>query len=421
MARSKRSSGLETRTARLKLPQGTRHFVTIGDGLALAYRRTAVGYGTWQARQWDGSRYHYRNLGAADDYQDANGIDLLTFYQAQDAVRKLAHDTKENAGVVRKPVTVTEAAERYMEWFKDNRKSIKETQHAIDTHILPALGSQVIDELTAPAIRAWLEKLAASPARLRTSRFSKAHSLKAAPKTNDERRARRATANRIFASLKAMLNLAFREGRVPNDVEWRKVKPFEKVEEARIRFLTDAEAIRLVNACPPDMRQLVRAALLTGARFGEIANMQVKDVNLDTGQVYISPGKSGRGRYVPLNDEGAALFRAAVTGKVSDEIVFPKASGALWGKNHHVRPLAEACKVAKIKPGIKFHELRHTYASHLAQAGVDLLTISKLIGHADTRITSKHYAHLADKTLAAAVTKLPSFGTMEPAKVQSIR
>ena len=47
----------------------------------------------------------------------------------------------------------------------------------------------------------------------------------------------------------------------------------------------------------------------------------------------------------------------------------------------------------------------------LAQAGVDLLTISKLLGHSDTRITAKHYAHLADKTLALAVTKLPSFET----------
>jgi site-specific recombinase XerD len=48
-------------------------------------------------------------------------------------------------------------------------------------------------------------------------------------------------------------------------------------------------------------------------------------------------------------------------------------------------------------------------ATRLAQAGVDLLTISKLLGHADTRITAKHCAHLADKTLAQAVTKLPSF------------
>ena len=63
----------------------------------------------------------------------------------------------------------------------------------------------------------------------------------------------------------------------------------------------------------------------------------------------------------------------------------------------------------------------HTYASTLAQTGVDLLTISKLLGHADTRITSRHYAHLCDNTLKAAVAKLPSFGHVPETKVQAIR
>ena len=98
-----------------------------------------------------------------------------------------------------------------------------------------------------------------------------------------------------------------------------------------------------------------------------------------------------------------------MTGKTGDELVLTREDGRPWGHNHHVRALQEACKVAKVKPAVSFHELRHTYASHLAQAGVDLLTISKLLGHADTRITAKHYAHLADKTLALAVTKLPNF------------
>jgi len=63
------------------------------------------------------------------------------------------------------------------------------------------------------------------------------------------------------------------------------------------------------------------------------------------------------------------------------------------------------------EPAVAFHELRHPYASHLAQAGVDLLRISELLGRADTRITSKHYTHLTDRTLAAAVTRLPSFSS----------
>ncbi len=217
-----------------------------------------------------------------------------------------------------------------------------------------------------------------------------------------------------------MDNRAFHDGLVADDSAWRKVKPFPKVDEARIRFLSDAEAVRLVNACPGDLRALVRAALLTGARYGELVAMRAQDVNLRTAQVYIAQSKSGRPRHIPLNPEGMALFREALTGKTGDALVFTKADRTAWGKNHHVRPLIEACKVAKIKPAIAFHELRHTYASHLAQAGVDLLTISKLLGHADTRITSKHYAHLADKTLAAAVTKLPSFGPDRRALVAEV-
>jgi integrase len=266
-----------------------------------------------------------------------------------------------------------------------------------------------VAELKAVELRRWLERLAAKPARVRTRRFAKAQAYRKSPATEDEKRARRATANRVLTILKAILNKAFADGLVADDTAWRQVKPFAKVDEPRIRFLTDAEAARLVNACKPDLRQLVRAALLTGARFGELVAMTVADVNLKTCQIYIARSKSGRPRHVPLNDEGVALFRDLVAGKTGEALVFQKADGSAWGKNHHVRLLAEACKAAKVRPAIAFHELRHTYASHLAQAGVDLLTISKLLGHADTRITSRHYAHLADRTLAQAVTKLPSF------------
>ena len=78
----------------------------------------------------------------------------------------------------------------------------------------------------------------------------------------------------------------------------------------------------------------------------------------------------------------------------------------------------DACARAKIEPAVTFHELRHSYASLLAQAGADLLTISKLLGHADTRVTARHYAHLTDTTLANAVNALlPSFGTVAASNV----
>lgn len=421
MARSQRSARLETRTARLKLARGDRCWVTISQGLALAYRRADDGYGTWQGRVWDGSRYHYRNLGRADDHQEANGQDVLDYFQAQGRARELYEEVTKGRPDPTAPVTVAEVTEHYLGWYRQHRRAVKETEQATQAHILPALGSKVVSELTAAELRRWLERLAAKPARVRTKRFATAQAYRKGPSTDDEKRARRATANRVFTILKAMLNKAFADGLVSDDTAWRQVKPFAKVDEPRIRFLTDAEATRLVSASQSELRQLVQAALLTGARFGELVAMNVADVNLKTGQIYIARSKSGRPRHVPLNDEGVTLFQKLVAGKTGEVLVFQKADGSAWGKNHHVRMLAEACKAAKVRPAIAFHELRHTYASHLAQAGVDLLTISKLLGHADTRITSRHYAHLADKTLAQAVTKLPSFGNAAGEEIGIVR
>jgi len=424
MARTVKDAKLDSRQARLKLNPGKRHWRGIHEGLALGYRRGSQGSGAWSMRllQADGT-YKLQGLGAAaDDYTEANGADVLTFAQAQKRATERADEAKHNAGMLPGRTTVAEAARDYMKWFRANKQSINETEHALNAHILPELGDRRLSDLKAPEIRKWLDRLAARPARLRGSRLNPAaRKFKSAPKTDDQKRARKATANRILSVLKALLNRAFQEGLVSDNVEWRKVKPFGKVDEARIRFLSDAEGVRLVNACPADLRALVRAALLTGARYGEIVALQARDVDLRAGRVYISKSKSGRPRHVPLNPEGLALFRAALTGKTGEALVFTKANGDAWGKNHHVRPLLQACKAAKIRPAVAFHELRHTYASHLAQAGVDLLTISKLLGHADTRITSRHYAHLADKTLAAAVTKLPSFEATKAALIEEVK
>jgi integrase len=421
MAQSARDSRLETRTARLRLPLGRRHFKTISKGLTLIYRRTGEGYGTWTAKiALNAGNYALRTLGAADDYQEANGADVLTFGQAHDGARALANEAKVNDGILVRPASVAEASDRYLAWYREHRRAFRETEHAVRAHILPSLGDRQLSTLTTAHIRTWLERLATKPARIRTSRLAQEPNHRGAPKTADEKRARRATANRVLNVLKAILNRAFQDGLVADDSPWRKVRPFKGVDQARIRFLDDAEGVRLVNACPADLRSLVRAALLTGARNGELVGLRAQDVDLAGAKVYFAPAKSGRARYVPLNPEGVALFRELRAGKTGEALIFAKEDGASWGKNHHVRPLLEACKIAKIRPPVAFHELRHTYASHLAQAGVDLLTISKLLGHADTRITSKHYAHLADKTLAAAVTKLPSFKVNRHAVIERL-
>lgn len=422
MARTVRDSAIGSRESRLKLRLGRRYWRGIHEGIALGYRRGKQGSGTWSARiRLGDGRYVLRLLGSADDHAAANGADVLTFAQAQRKALELEEQARRDEGTITRPVTVSEAAEHYLSWFRQHRKSVKETEHTVNAHILPDLGTRRVSALKAPELRTWLNQIAERPARLRGSRLGTPRKFKAEPKTVDQKRARKATANRILSVLKAILNKAFQDGLVADDSEWRKVLPFENADEARIRFLSDAEGVRLINASPPDLRALVRAALLTGARFGELVTLRGRDVNVRGAQIYLAPAKSGRSRYVPLNPEGVELFRELVKGKTGDALLFTRGDGAAWGKNHHVRPLADACRRAKVRPAVAFHELRHTYASHLAQAGVDLLTISKLLGHADTRITSKHYAHLADKTLAAAVTKLPSFAATNADLVSEVK
>ena len=108
-------------------------------------------------------------------------------------------------------------------------------------------------------------------------RFEAKRLFSALPSPDDEdaRRARKATANRILTMLKAALSRAFHADRVSSDAAWRKVKPFKRVDEAVVRYLTTAEARRLVNACREDFRKLVLAALLTGCRYAEPHPSQV--------------------------------------------------------------------------------------------------------------------------------------------------
>src|SRR6516162_4727900 len=91
MARSIRSSTLETRSARLRLPVSVKPaFVRVAKGLGLGYRRNKSG-GVWIMRVADGKRGNWvRTIGAADDFAEADGGDVLNFWQAQDKVRSLA-------------------------------------------------------------------------------------------------------------------------------------------------------------------------------------------------------------------------------------------------------------------------------------------------------------------------------------------
>ncbi len=227
----------------------------------------------------------------------------------------------------------------------------------------------------------------------------------------DAVRARRATANRLLTILKAALNHAFHDGKIGSDEPWRKVKPFREVDAPVVRYLSAVECVRLFNACEPSFQALVQGALVTGCRYGELTRLQVADFNPDAGRITVRLSKAGKPRHVALNAEGIQLFEALTAGHGPRELIFKRADEKAWGASHQQRPLEEASRRAQLDPPATFHVLRHTYASTLAMRGVPMGVIAAQLGHADTRMTERHYAHLGPSYVSDTVrSALPSLG-----------
>ena len=383
--------------------------------------------GTWVARRLnEQKRYREAVLGMADDFQDADNVAVFNFTQAQEAARKWFHaEVRKDHGLddVRQgKYTVADAMHDYLEHYTVEGKSVSSTRNNIDAHILPTLGTIELSRLTTKKIADWHHAIAVSEPMLRTRSTAETRRTRPLGDDPDAKRSRRASANRILTVLKAALNYAWKEGKVTSDTAWRKVKPFRNVDAPVIRYLTEAECVRLVNVCSPDFRKMVKAALLTGCRYGELCALKVKDFNPDTGTVAVRTTKSGKPRHVVLADEGKIFFVSSTLGKHSEGIIFTHEGGHAWGKSHQSRMMTDACKNAQIEPAVSFHVLRHTHGSLLAMQGVPMPVIAKQLGHADTRMTEKHYAHLSPNYVADTIRQhFPTLGLTEPSNIVSLK
>jgi integrase len=425
MARTVKNAKIDTRSARSKLPQRREPYWTvISAGCAIGYRRGALG-GTWIARhRADDGKQHYESLGAADDARDPDGLTVFSFAQAQQrAAEFFKRKARELAGEFAPedgPYTVAKAMDAYFaERERRGSKGLDKDRAAARVRILPELGDIELAKFTTKRLRDWQARLAKAPKLARAARFTEKPAGREIDAEDDDAvRARRATANRTLTVLKAALNHAFHEGRVASDDAWRKVKPFREADSAIVNFLTDDGARRLVNACDGAFRDLVRAALLTGCRYGELIRMRASDFGAEAGTVTVRESKAGKPRHVALTDEGRQLFANLTAGKAARDLIFLRDDGNPWGASHQQRPLDAASDRAKLEPPATFHILRHTYASALAMRGVPMGVIAAQLGHADTRMTEKHYAHLAPNYVAETVrAALPSLGIVDQSNI----
>lgn len=220
------------------------------------------------------------------------------------------------------------------------------------------------------------------------------------------------TINNHLAVLSKLYGIAAEWGRVYAAPRIKRLK----TPAPEFDFLTADESALLEAAAPPGWRPIIRFALHTGLRQGELLGLRWGDVYPDkvvVRQAIVrgekTTPKSHKPREVPLNREASGcLFGDPYAHDAPDVRVF----GSLT-KGDCKWPLWTACKTAGLRR-VGWHVLRHSFASQLAMAGVPLRTIQELLGHSDIRMTMR-YAHLSPDVKVDAVKALERHGTRVPA------
>jgi integrase len=207
-----------------------------------------------------------------------------------------------------------------------------------------------------------------------------------------------ATINRALEIVRRMLNLAHQD--------WRWIRAVPKIRmlkepRRRVRFLRRDEASRLLDAMPKHMKPIVRFALSTGCRAGEILGLEWNRVDLARKVAWLDHGatKSGEGRGIPLNQDAIAALQSALGQHSRWCFTFA-------GKR--IQKSSTAWDKARQRAGIedfRFHDLRHTWASWHVQSGTSLPELMELGGWRSYEMVLR-YAHLAPEKLSSVASRI---------------
>ena len=237
----------------------------------------------------------------------------------------------------------------------------------------------------------------------------KARRLSGELKAADARKGRRppdrvvpATVNRELSFLRRVFNVAIEDGLAETNPV--KSKIFTKENTARVRYLADEEEAALNKALGEEWPKAA-LAIHTGLRRGEQFGLLWENVDFVAGVITIPRSKSGVARRVPMNDTARELLRT-LPSRFKRKWVFPSEAGKtkLDPKNFVRRTFLPALKEAKID-GLRWHDLRHTFASRLVMRCVDLRTVQELMGHQSIEMTLR-YSHLSPRHQLEAVQRL---------------
>ena len=330
---------------------------TIRRGQALGYRKSATG-GAWIARVYVAGKMPHKTLGAevdlsyeqalaaADDWWRAVGSGAPRRYDVLAAIEDYARTKTANAD--------ERAAARV--W-----RDLKTINRYVSGEFL---GREVAD-LTTAELERWRDGLAVKPA----------------------------TRKRVFVILAAALSNAYRLHGVGDPATWRRVKPVKILRSTRSRLFipSEREVKDLLAKCEPDFVALVRGALLTGCRYGEVAALEVEDFDAGRGTLAIAVSKTGE-REMLCSSVAAVFFAEQVRGKLPRARIFTTASGEEWKPSMQHRRMRAATSIR----AFCFYSLRHYALSRQLAAGIPLALVAKNAGTSEAMLRQHYHKWISE-------------------------
>jgi integrase len=268
--------------------------------------------------------------------------------------------------------TLEQAAEAWLKSLKANKSRSHDAYRTrMDLYVLPALGNVSIARLSKPQIMRWRDEQA--------SKLSVA------------------SVNGSLTCLSSAMSYFV-------DQHWLDKNPCHGIERAKSRRVyewikTKPEITKLLVECPKGIRELATLALGTGMRLDELTHLQWDDIDIPNRLITVHRGrqgttKSGEPRHVPILDTFLPFLRELALQRGGAVLVFPGAKGRPRSKPGVRVPFKQAAKRAGLATKLRFHDLRHTFASHWVLDGGDIFRLSRILGHSSVVITQKFYAHL---------------------------
>ena len=440
MAKTVRDSRLDSRAAREKLkPSGKPYFRDLEPNLHLGYRKGKHG-GKWVMRRYVGDeKYVVETIGAADDFADADGVETLTFHQAQTKARERAQAVAEEARIASMgpAITVRSAIKEYL--------ALREKREAKD-HAKIGLKRDPRSRLTKHVLEA-NEKLAAKPlAALTTGDLAKwRDGLQMAPGSvqrtvNDFKAALNAIARSAKAQLPPTMRDTIKDGLATVHAAPAAAREAQVLPDPDVRAIISAAwEVDAGGKWEGDLARVVLVLAATGARFSQIARMTVADVQAAQKRLMIPVSRKGRGVKnsshigVRVGDDVLAALAKATAGRKGSEPLFLRPrweaiAAARWEKGprgpwHSAaelrRPWAAIVERAGLTAGAIPYALRHSSIVRGLRAGLPVRLVAALHDTSSAMI-ERHYAAFIvdamDELAARAVVPL----TTAPATVTPI-